>query len=92
MRDELELVDRGHALALDAALQREIRKRIREGCTPRHVPAVIAAVDDLPRTRSNKLVELAVADVVAGRPIRNTEAIANIDALWAIRDLPELAD
>ena len=86
------LVRMAEGIPLDDALQREIRTRIREGCTPRHVPAVIAAVDDLPRTRSNKLVELAVADVVAGRPIRNTEAIANIDALWAIRDLPELAD
>jgi acetoacetyl-CoA synthetase len=76
---------------LDADLEQRIRAAIRTGCSPRHVPAVIAAVADLPRTRSNKLVELAVADVVNGRPVRNVEALANPDALFAIRDLPELA-
>ena len=75
---------------LDDALRTEIRARIRSSATPRHVPAVIAAVDDLPRTRSNKLVELAVADVVHGRPVRNTEALANPEALDAIAALPEL--
>jgi acetoacetyl-CoA synthetase len=75
---------------LDEELRTEVRQRIRTGCTPRHVPAVIAQVEDLPRTRSNKLVELAVADVAAGRPVRNTEAIANPEALDAIRHLPEL--
>ena len=75
---------------LDDALRDEIRRRVRSGCTPRHVPAVIAQVDDLPRTRSNKLVELAVADVAAGRTVRNTEAIANPQVLEAIRRLPEL--
>jgi acetoacetyl-CoA synthetase len=54
------------------------------------VPAVIAAVDDLPRTRSNKLVELAVADAVAGRPVRNSEALANPEAIDAIVALPDL--
>jgi acetoacetyl-CoA synthetase len=76
---------------LDERLIAEIRSRIRTECSPRHVPAVVAQVDDLPRTRSNKLVELAVADAVHGRPVRNTEAIANPDAIDAIVALPELA-
>lgn len=71
-------------------LKADIRARVRMACTPRHVPAVIARVDDLPRTRSNKLVELAVADAVHGRPVRNTEAIANPEAIDAIVALPEL--
>lgn len=75
---------------LDVALTERIRARVRASATPRHVPAVIAAVDDLPRTRSNKLVELAVADIVHGRPVRNTEAIANPEALDAIAALSEL--
>lgn len=77
-------------VVLDDALRGEIRARIRSSATPRHVPAVIVAVDDLPRTRSNKLVELAVADVVHGRPVRNTEALANPEALDAIAALAEL--
>ncbi|MCI0636076.1 MAG: acetoacetate--CoA ligase, partial [Actinobacteria bacterium] len=77
--------------ALDDALRDEIRRRVRMGCSPRHVPAVILAVDELPRTRSNKLVELAVADAVNGRPVRNTDGIANPEALWTIASLPELA-
>jgi len=78
----------GHQM--DAALREFIRAQIRDGCSPRHVPAVVASVVDLPRTRSNKLVEVAVADVVNGRPVRNTEAIANPEALHAIAALPEL--
>ena len=60
------------------------------GASPRHVPAKIIAVPDLPRTRSNKLSELAVRDVVHGRPVANTEALANPEALDAFRDLEEL--
>ena len=67
-----------------------IKARIRTGCTPRHVPSKVLAVDDLPRTRSGKLVELAVTDAVNGRPVRNTEAIANPEALDAIATRPEL--
>jgi acetoacetyl-CoA synthetase len=78
----------GHAL--DDALVAEIKARIRDAATPRHVPAVVAQVDDLPRTRSNKLVELAVADAVNGRPVRNTEAIANPEAIEAIVELEAL--
>jgi acetoacetyl-CoA synthetase len=78
----------GHELTDD--VRAEIKQRIRVGCSPRHVPAVIVAVDDLPRTRSGKLVELAMADAVNGRPVRNTEGLANPEALWAIAARPEL--
>ncbi|MFM7062971.1 MAG: AMP-binding protein, partial [Actinomycetes bacterium] len=68
----------------------EIRRRIRTGCTPRHVPAVVLAVDDLPRTRSGKLAELAVTDAVNGREVRNTTALANPEVLDVIAALPGL--
>jgi acetoacetyl-CoA synthetase len=71
-------------------MRADIRLRIKTACTPRHVPAKIVAVADLPRTRSNKLVELAVADAVNKRPVRNTEGLANPEALWAIAELEEL--
>jgi acetoacetyl-CoA synthetase len=76
---------------LDDALRERIRRRLREHASPRHVPAKIVAVADLPRTRSGKLVELAVRDVVHGRPVQNREALANPEALDLFRDLPELA-
>ena len=79
----------GHAL--DDGLVAEIRRRVRTDCSPRHVPARIVAVEDIPRTRSGKLVELAVTDVVNGREVRNLEAIANPDALSLFADRPELA-
>jgi acetoacetyl-CoA synthetase len=78
----------GHEL--DERLAAEVRRRIRAATSPRHVPAVIAQVGDLPRTRSNKLVELAVADAVNGRPVRNTESIANPEAIQAIVALDAL--
>ena len=84
----VRLVD---GVSLTDDLVAEIRARVRTECSPRHVPAVVAAVDDLPRTRSNKLVELAVADAVHGRPVRNAEALANPEAIDAIVALPELA-
>ncbi len=68
----------------------EIRARIRSGCTPRHVPARVIAVKDLPRTRSGKLAELAVSDIVNGRPVRNTTALANPESLDAIAAAPQL--
>jgi acetoacetyl-CoA synthetase len=79
-------------LALDDALRERIRDRIRREASPRHVPAVIAQVADLPRTKSGKLAELAVADVVHGRPVRNREALANPEALELFAGRPELAD
>jgi acetoacetyl-CoA synthetase len=78
------LVRLAEGVQLDDELVAGIRARVREGCTPRHVPALVVAVDDLPRTRSGKLAELAVADRVNGREVRNTTALANPEALDAI--------
>ncbi|MBZ9936124.1 acetoacetate--CoA ligase [Mesorhizobium sp. BR1-1-16] len=77
--------------ALGEALEKTIRLKIRTGCTPRHVPARIVAVADIPRTKSGKIVELAVREVVHGRPVKNQEALANPEALTLFRDLPQLA-
>jgi acetoacetyl-CoA synthetase len=77
---------------LDAALQEQIRRRIRENASPRHVPAKIVQVADIPRTKNGKVVELAVRAVVNGMPVGNTDALANPQALELFRDLPELAD
>jgi acetoacetyl-CoA synthetase len=76
---------------LDAALAKTIRDRIRAGASPRHVPAKIVAVADIPRTKSGKIVELAVREVVHGRPVKNVEALANPEALALYRDLADLA-
>jgi acetoacetyl-CoA synthetase len=77
-------------LVLDDALAERIRQTIRTNTTPRHVPSKILQVTDIPRTRSGKLVELAVNDVVHGRDVRNVEALVNPEALELYRDLPEL--
>ncbi len=79
-------------LRLDGELEERIRARVRANTSPRHVPARIVEVPEVPRTRSGKVVELAVRDVVHGRPVRNREALANPDALDAFRDRPELLD
>jgi acetoacetyl-CoA synthetase len=76
--------------ALGDELVARIRSRIREGCTARHVPAKVIQVADIPRTKSGKIVELAVRDVVHGRPVKNKEALANPEALELYRDLLEL--
>ena len=76
---------------LDAALEKRIRDTIRANTTPRHVPARIVAVPDIPRTISGKIVELAVRNVIHGRPVRNTDALANPAALEHFRGRPELA-
>jgi acetoacetyl-CoA synthetase len=77
-------------ISLDDALVDRIRRRIRQNASPRHVPARVIAVADIPRTRSGKIVELAVREVVHGRPVRNREALANPEALDLFADLPEL--
>ncbi|WP_419864242.1 acetoacetate--CoA ligase [Candidatus Poriferisodalis sp.] len=77
-------------LTLDDELIGRIRAQIRSGASPRHVPAVIAQVPSIPRTRSGKLVELAVRDVVEGRPVTNVEAIDDPDALSHFADHPAL--
>lgn len=76
--------------ALTEAIQQKIRLKIRQNASPRHVPAKIIQISDIPRTRSGKIVELAVRDMVAGRPINNKEALANPDALELFRNLTEL--
>lgn len=75
---------------LTESLVTDLKQQIRVSCTPRHVPTIILQVDDLPRTRSNKLVELAVSDAVNGRPVRNRESIANPETIDAIVARPEL--
>lgn len=76
---------------LDEALEQQIRQMIRVNTTPRHVPAKIIAVTDIPRTISGKIVELAVRNVVHGEPVKNTDALANPQALEQFRDRAELA-
>ncbi len=75
---------------LDGALEERIRQVIRSNTTPRHVPARILAVTDIPRTISGKIVELAVRNVVHGLPVKNTDALANPEALEQFRDREEL--
>jgi acetoacetyl-CoA synthetase len=77
-------------LALDDALIDRIRKQIRANTTPRHVPAKIVQVADIPRTKSGKIVELAVRNVVHGLPVKNLEALANPEALEEFRNRAEL--
>jgi acetoacetyl-CoA synthetase len=77
-------------VTLDATREDAIRARIRRNATPRHVPARILQVSDIPRTKSGKIVELAVRDIVHGRPVRNREALANPEALEQFRNRAEL--
>jgi acetoacetyl-CoA synthetase len=77
-------------LSLDAALIEKIKQHVRTNTTPRHVPAKIVQVTDIPRTKSGKIVELAVRNVVHGDPVKNIEALANPEALEQFRDRAEL--
>ncbi len=79
-------------LTLDGGLQTTIRQVIRDNTTPRHVPAKIVQVADTPRTISGKIVELAVRNVVHGEPVKNTDALANPEALEHFRNRNELGD
>ncbi|KAB2849190.1 MAG: acetoacetate--CoA ligase, partial [Hyphomicrobiaceae bacterium] len=76
---------------LDDALKDRIKRKIREGASPRHVPAKIVAVADIPRTKSGKITEIAVRDIVMGREVKNKDALANPEALDLYRSLPELS-
>jgi acetoacetyl-CoA synthetase len=78
-------------IALDEPLRERIKRQIRAGASPRHVPARIVQVADIPRTKSGKITELAVRDVVHGREVKNKEALANPEALEFYRDIAELA-
>ena len=75
---------------LDDALRDRIRRQVRDNTTPRHVPARIVDVAEIPRTISGKIVELAVRSVVHGEEVRNQDALANPDALEYFRDREEL--
>jgi acetoacetyl-CoA synthetase len=77
-------------VTLDDGLRERIRRQIRENTSPHHVPKVIVPVADIPRTISGKITELAVREVVHGRPVKNVDALANPGALELFRDLPEL--
>ncbi len=77
-------------LTLDEALRERIRRQIRANTTPRHVPAKIVQVPEIPRTISGKVVELAVRETIHGRLVKNTDALANPAALAHFRDLPDL--
>jgi acetoacetyl-CoA synthetase len=77
-------------LELDEALRERIRRQIRSNTTPRHVPAVILQVPEIPRTISGKIVELAVREAIHGRPVKNTDALANPAALEHYRNRAEL--
>ena len=78
--------------SLDDELRDRIRRVVRENTTPRHVPTKILDVPEIPRTISGKIVELAVRNTVHGEPVRNTDALANPEALEHFRDRPELAE
>ena len=75
---------------LDEKLMTLIKKQVREGASPRHVPAVILAVSDIPRTKSGKITELAVREIIHGREVKNREALANPEALELFRNLAAL--
>lgn len=77
-------------IKLDQAMIDRIRKQVRENTTPRHVPAKVIQVNDIPRTISGKIVELAVRNVIHGRPVKNKDALANPEALKLYENLPDL--
>ena len=79
-------------VTLDAALCEKISMRLRDNTTPLHVPKKIIQVDDIPRTISGKISELAVREVIHGRPVKNTEALANPQSLKLFERLPQLRD
>ena len=81
MRDPYELNDK---------LRERIRKHIQQNCTIRHVPEIIIAVPDIPRTKSGKITEIAVRNIIDGRPVKNAEALANAETLKFFENLPEL--
>jgi len=77
-------------VTLDDALIERIKRQIRDNTTPRHVPAKVVQVQDIPRTKSGKIVELAVRNVVHERPVKNVEALVNPEALDFFRGRSEL--
>jgi acetoacetyl-CoA synthetase len=78
-------------LTLDTELSDKIKRQIRDNTTPRHVPAAVVQVSDIPRTKSGKIVELAVRNIVHGQPVKNLEALANPEALSQFGNREELS-
>ena len=78
-------------VVLDNAIRKDIRDKVKKGASPRHVPAKIIQVQDIPRTKSGKIVEIAVRHTIHGRAVQNTEALANPEALDHYKDLAELS-
>ncbi len=78
-------------LKLTQQLKEKVINQIRKNLTPRHVPAKVISVPDIPRTRSGKITELAVRDIVHGKEIRNKEALANPEALLYFSNVPDLS-
>jgi len=79
-------------LVLDATLEERLRRQIRSGASPHHVPRLVLQVPDLPRTLNGKISEIAVREMVHGRPVKNRDALANPEALELFRNLPGLRD
>ena len=77
-------------VSLDDSLRDRVKDRIRRNTTPRHVPAKIVQVADIPRTKNGKIVEIAVRDAVHGRAVKNKDALANPEALELYRDIVAL--
>ena len=82
MRERQELTD---------DLIKEIKSVIRRECSPRHVPAKILEVGDIPRTKSGKIVEISVRDIVHGREVKNKESLANPEALEFFKNRKEIS-
>ena len=76
---------------LDEELQARIRKIVRVNCSPRHVPAKVIQIAEIPRTKSGKIVEIAVREVVHNRPVENITALANPEALELYKNIAELS-
>ncbi|MCZ4281058.1 acetoacetate--CoA ligase [Kiloniella laminariae] len=92
VRVVLFVILQAEVASLDEGLIKKIKTAIRTGCTPRHVPAKVVAVSDIPRTRSGKITELAVRDIINGREVGNKEALANPEALDLYRNIPALQE
>ena len=78
-------------LELTESLKEKVIDQIRTNLTPRHIPAKVVSVPDIPRTRSGKITELAVRDIVHGKEIKNKEALANPKALLHFANIPDLS-
>ena len=77
---------------LDEKLSQKIKQQIRANTTPRHVPAKIIQITDIPRTKSGKIAELVVRNIIHNEPVKNQEALANPEALELYKELAALQD